>query len=245
MSLSPPSTTPHTFSATEVACPAWSGAPLPCVTEVMQRIEDPPSAFPTYFRPAPKYRVPACLPFRGPPPTRAMPKRGHRARHTAGGRGTFLEVRLLSAKTTQVIVALAYLTSAIRSQGFSPSQRFDPTRASWLCFTPHPPIGFWSPKLFPLSQPLRLSAIVALLPLVNLCRGSKPSRLRPLVQSASSCLSTRQDQILRYARTTLNNDCDINRSSVGPKSFRKNGEWPKPPNRALYAERPKKQDSVL
>jgi hypothetical protein len=41
-----------------------------------------------------------------------------------------------------VIVASACLTDAIRSQGFSPSQRFDPTGALWLCFKPLPPIGF-------------------------------------------------------------------------------------------------------
>jgi hypothetical protein len=34
------------------------------------------------------------------------------------------------------------LPGTIRSQGFSPSQRFHPARASWLCFAPHPPLGF-------------------------------------------------------------------------------------------------------
>lgn len=33
-------------------------------------------------------------------------------------------------------------TVAIRSRGFSPPQRFDPARALWLYFTPHPPLGF-------------------------------------------------------------------------------------------------------
>jgi hypothetical protein len=41
-----------------------------------------------------------------------------------------------------VIVTSACLTDAIRSQGFSPSQRLDPTGALWLCFKPLPPIGF-------------------------------------------------------------------------------------------------------
>ena len=41
-----------------------------------------------------------------------------------------------------MIVTSACLTDAIRSQGFSPSQRLDPTDASWLCFKPLPPIGF-------------------------------------------------------------------------------------------------------
>jgi hypothetical protein len=34
------------------------------------------------------------------------------------------------------------LTDTVRSQGFSPSQRLDPARAAWLCFTPLPPLGF-------------------------------------------------------------------------------------------------------
>jgi hypothetical protein len=45
------------------------------------------------------------------------------------------------------------LPGTFRSQGFSPSQRFDPTDALWLCFTPHPSIGFWPPEHFPHSQP--------------------------------------------------------------------------------------------
>jgi hypothetical protein len=36
----------------------------------------------------------------------------------------------------------AYLTDTVRSQGFSPSQRFAPAWTSWLCFAPHPPLGF-------------------------------------------------------------------------------------------------------
>jgi hypothetical protein len=57
------------------------------------------------------------------------------------------------------------LTDTIRPQGFSPSRRFDPARAVWVCFTPHPPLGFWPSELFPRGQPLRLSAPDALLPL--------------------------------------------------------------------------------
>jgi len=67
---------------------------------------------------------------------------GGHARHTAASRGTFREVRFLTAKSVWVIVMLVYLTNTVRSRGFSPSQRFDPTRTLWLCFTPHPPIGF-------------------------------------------------------------------------------------------------------
>jgi len=56
----------------------------------------------------------------------------------------------LSAKATQVIVsALVYLANAVRSQSFSPSQRFDPTWTSWFYFTPHPPIGFLAFRVFP------------------------------------------------------------------------------------------------
>jgi hypothetical protein len=44
--------------------------------------------------------------------------------------------------------ALDCLPSAIRSQGFSPSQRFDPGAPSWLCFKPHPPIGLMGLQSF-------------------------------------------------------------------------------------------------
>jgi len=57
------------------------------------------------------------------------------------------------------------LTDTVRPQGFSPSRRFDPARALWVYFTPHPPIGFRSSELFPRGQPLRLSAPDALVPL--------------------------------------------------------------------------------
>jgi hypothetical protein len=46
----------------------------------------------------------------------------------------------------------ACLTDTIRSQGFSPSQRFHPTRALRLCFASHPPIGFPAFRAFP-TQP--------------------------------------------------------------------------------------------
>jgi hypothetical protein len=61
-----------------------------------------------------------------------------------------------------------YLTDAFRSQGFPPSQRFDPTVASRLCFAPHPSIGFWPPELFPNGQRFSLSASPALLSLSQL-----------------------------------------------------------------------------
>jgi len=78
---------------------------------------------------------------------------------------TFRGVRLPSATSAQVIVTPVYLADAIRPQGFSPSRRFDPTWTSWLCFAPHPPMGFGPSELFPLGQPRRLSAPVAPLPL--------------------------------------------------------------------------------
>jgi len=56
------------------------------------------------------------------------------------------------------------LSGTIRSRSFSPPQRFEPARASWLCFAPHPPIGFRPPEPFPLGQPRHLSMPVALLP---------------------------------------------------------------------------------
>jgi hypothetical protein len=39
-------------------------------------------------------------------------------------------------------IASVCLADAIRSQGFSPSQRFEPAWTVWLCFAPLPPLGF-------------------------------------------------------------------------------------------------------
>jgi hypothetical protein len=64
-----------------------------------------------------------------------------------------------------VVVVPVYLADTVRPQSFSLSRRFDPTWTLWLCFAPHPPMGFRPSELFPLSQPQRLSAPVALLPL--------------------------------------------------------------------------------
>lgn len=76
---------------------------------------------------------------------------------------SFPGVRFLSAESTRKIGAQCCLDCAVRSQGFSPSQRFSPFRALWLCFTPHPPLGFRSSEHFPLRQPRYLSISVALL----------------------------------------------------------------------------------
>jgi hypothetical protein len=56
------------------------------------------------------------------------------------------------------------LADTVRSQSFSLSQRFEPAWAWWLCFAPHPPIGFRPSELFPLGQPWHLSVLVALVP---------------------------------------------------------------------------------
>jgi hypothetical protein len=57
--------------------------------------------------------------------------------------------RCLSAKSEVQIVVLACLTSTIRSQSFSLSQRFDPRTSSRPCFIPHPLIGFLAFRAFP------------------------------------------------------------------------------------------------
>jgi hypothetical protein len=73
--------------------------------------------------------------------------------------------------------ALACLPSAFRSQGFSPSQRFHPGTPSWLCFKPHPPLGFMGLQSFSRrGQPWCLSAPVALLS-SGAPRQSRTSRL--------------------------------------------------------------------
>jgi len=61
----------------------------------------------------------------------------------------------------------ACLPGTIRSQGFSPSQRFHPTVASWLYFTPHPSLGFRPSEPFPHRKPPRLSTGLALLSLLH------------------------------------------------------------------------------
>jgi len=48
-----------------------------------------------------------------------------------------------------IVHVTACLTATIRSQSFSPSQRFVPSTPSRLCFTPHPLVGFRPSELFP------------------------------------------------------------------------------------------------
>jgi len=70
-----------------------------------------------------------------------------------------------STKPPLAIVVPVYLTSTIRSQGSSPSQRFDPASGLWVCFTPHPPMGF---SVFRAS-PARASRSASRRPLLS-CR---------------------------------------------------------------------------
>jgi predicted DNA-binding helix-hairpin-helix protein len=86
-------------------------------------------------------------------------------------------VRFLLAKTAQMIVNTSvYLADAIHSQSFSLSQRFNPTRALWSYFVPHPPIGFRPPEFSPLNQQLRLSVPDTLMPLSTRSVNSRETR---------------------------------------------------------------------
>jgi len=58
-----------------------------------------------------------------------------------------------STKSPLAIVALVYLTSTIRSQGSSPSQRLDPASGSWVCFTPHSAHGLFLASRASPAQP--------------------------------------------------------------------------------------------
>jgi len=75
------------------------------------------------------------------------------ARHAAGIQRRLPWGSVPFGVSTWAIVVPVYLTDTIRSQSFSLSQRFEPARASWLCFAPHPPLGFRSSEPFPLGQP--------------------------------------------------------------------------------------------
>ena len=91
-------------------------------------------------------------------------------------RSAFYGVRFLSTKSVRAIVSvLVCLASTIRSQGFSPSQRFDPARTSWPCFVPHPSIGLRSSERSPLSQPWELSNLATLVSLASSNGPEEPS----------------------------------------------------------------------
>jgi hypothetical protein len=86
-------------------------------------------------------------------------------------------VRFLLTKSALAIVDTpVYLADAIRSQSFSPSQRFNPTRTLWSYFVPLPSIGFWSSEFSPLNQQFHLSMLDTLLPLSTQAVNSRETR---------------------------------------------------------------------
>jgi len=89
---------------------------------------------------------------------------GVRAAQRSGSPTTTSRGSVPFGVSARAIVVPVCLSGTFRSRGFSPPQRFHPARASWLCFTPHPPLGFRSSEPFPFGQPRRLSASRALLP---------------------------------------------------------------------------------
>jgi hypothetical protein len=110
-----------------------------------------------------------------------------------------------SGVSTWAIVVLVCLSSTIRSQGFSPSQRFDPARALWLCFAPHPPIGFLVAfRAFPSRSAVTpLSALCSLV--VSACAGfaraSSTSTFAPAPRCPSRLFVRRKTSEL-FARAT-------------------------------------------
>lgn len=90
-------------------------------------------------------------------------------RHLPWGSVPFGEI---SAGDSGVLV---YLTSTFRSRSFSLPQRLTPTRTSWLCFAPHPPLGLRPPELLPHRQPWHLSALDSLMSFRSGSRRPGPS----------------------------------------------------------------------
>jgi hypothetical protein len=86
----------------------------------------------------------------------------------------------LSTTSAPVVVASVCLTDAIRSQGFSPSQRLDPTDALRLYFTPQPSTGFgWPPELSSRSQRILADPVNSTSPSRALRKRSAPARTKP------------------------------------------------------------------
>jgi hypothetical protein len=168
------------------------------------------------------------------PPVSALPRQRFDARHAAGNRRRLpwssAPLGEISSGGRDTSVCL---TDAIRSQGFSPSQRFDPARASWLCFTPHPPTGFRPSELFPLSQSLRLSTPVALMSLGQL-HAFRTSRLalRPRSWTIRPDLPHAKTEPLTSARATLHHNLGINRARRRPRVVAVLGERLRPRQRA-------------
>jgi hypothetical protein len=151
-------------------------------------------------RPHPPRRVWVVRPSRSRLPRSFASGQGRQhPRETRSGiyDGASPGVRPPSTTGARAIVGVAvYLTATFRSQGFSPSQRFDPARASWLCFAPQPPVGFGPPECSPPCQPRRLSAPVALLPLGWRCpRSVARSRTAPPLWSTLRWSPTRRGPV--------------------------------------------------
>jgi hypothetical protein len=118
----------------------------------------------------------------------------------------------------------ACLTDTIRSRSFSLPQRFEPARASWLCFAPHPPIGFRPPEPFPLGQPRHLSMPVALLPFRPAPASTRvaPSfHLRPYLALSRPEPLVVRPRITVFARATLTAAPGICRTAGAPKCVRR------------------------
>jgi hypothetical protein len=105
------------------------------------------------------------------PPTecdRAVPSPPTRSRELADRDSSHGIWRPFDASSTSGATTpeLASLRS-LRSQGFSPSQRFAPRWTLRPCFMPVAPLGFVPSEPFPLEEPYRLSTAVALLMLTT------------------------------------------------------------------------------
>jgi hypothetical protein len=95
----------------------------------------------------------------------------------------------------RAIVELVCLSSSVRSQGFSPSQRFDPAQALWLCFAPHPPIGFLTFRAFPTWVAAHLSVPLPSCGWVSLhAPGFPQGPLWPSSSHASDSAASRLEQ---------------------------------------------------
>jgi len=148
-------------------------------------------------------------------------------------------VRCLLTKEVEVIVTTpACLTGAIHSQGFSPSQRLNPTSTVRLCFAPLPPIGFWPSELFPFDQPWRLSTPTALLLFVATTIDTPTFRRRQppacCCTAAPELFSGRIADTRGHAHSTSTGRCSLGLSPLRGNSARPQG---KPVLRALLLAR--------
>jgi hypothetical protein len=109
--------------------------------------------------------------------------------------GPFSEIRRMNR------YAPVCLAGTVRSQSFSLSQRFDPHSSLWLCFVPHPLVGF-------LPQELPSPSVTPLGNVTSLCHRS------PLVR----LVSTRMQTVAQRARSS-----DSRRSDAMSDTPRKHG----------------------